>query len=112
MYTMEMSDGADSIVAHRQVWPHTNCYFVPGPSFEGGIFKEEHTGFCIAPLFAQFGAQSMDGLFEQVCAVVHIAMCSIGYRGSKSSEKQALGPTISWPGDKFCPTPTATSCQG
>ena len=26
--------------------------------------------------------------------------------------KRALGPSVLRPGDKFCPTPTATSCRG
>ena len=41
MYTTEANARSDSITAQRQVSPHTNCYFVPGLSFEGGIFKEQ-----------------------------------------------------------------------
>ena len=39
-----MGAGSDNI-AQQQVSPHTNCYLVPGLSFEGGIFKEQQTTF-------------------------------------------------------------------
>ena len=45
MYTTETSAGSDSIAAQQEVSPHTNCYPVPGLSFEGGIFKEQQTTF-------------------------------------------------------------------
>ena len=50
MYTMETNAGSDSIAAQRQVSPHTNRYFVPGLSFEGGIFKEQQSTFLTRPV--------------------------------------------------------------
>ena len=47
---------------------------------------------------------------EHLSEVVQIAGYNIGYGASKSSAKRVLGPTVLWPGDKFCPTPNATSC--
>ena len=44
-----MSAGSDSIAARRQVSPQTNRYLVPGLSFEGGVFKQQHTTF-VEPL--------------------------------------------------------------
>ena len=45
MYTTETSAGSDSIAAQQKVSPHTNCYPVPGLSFEGGILKEQQPSF-------------------------------------------------------------------
>ena len=45
MYTTETNAGSDSIVAQRQISPHSNRYLVPGLSFEGGIFKERQSTF-------------------------------------------------------------------
>ena len=45
MYTTETSAGSVGIAVQRQVSPQTNCYLVPGLSFEGGIFKEQQTTF-------------------------------------------------------------------
>ena len=47
MYTTETSNGSDSIAAKQQVSPHTNCYLVPGLSFEGGILKAEQMSFLV-----------------------------------------------------------------
>ena len=45
MHTTETSAGSNRIAAQRQVLPHTNCYLVPGLSFEGEIFKEQQKAF-------------------------------------------------------------------
>ena len=57
MYTIKTSTGSDSIVARRQVSPHTNRYLVPGLSFEGGIFNEQQTTF--VPICLHGGERSI-----------------------------------------------------
>ena len=67
---------------------------------------------CIAPSLARFGAQSMDGLMEQLREVIQIVVYNIVTREGKTSAKRALSLIVSWPGDRFHPTPTATLSGG
>ena len=45
---------------------------------------------------------------QQLSAIVHIAAFSVSYKPGKSLAKRTLAPTVSQPGDKLRPTPTAT----